>query len=62
MVGIKRNYGLSLWILILLLLVAPLTACGLQAEVSPDFQETEETGEEVGARQQLRVSRRTGLL
>ena len=53
MVGIKRLYGLSLWILILLLLVAPLTACGLQAEVSPDFQETEETGEEVGAGEEL---------
>ncbi len=53
MVGIKRNYGLNLWILILLLLVAPLTACGLQAEVSPDFQETEETGEEVGAGEEL---------
>ena len=53
MVGIKRNYGHSLWILILLLLVAPLTACGLQVEVSPDFQETEETGEEVGAGEEL---------
>ena len=51
--GIKRYSGLGLWILILLLLVMPLAACGLQAEVSPDFQETEETGEEVGAGEEL---------
>ncbi len=61
MVGIKRLYGLSLWILILLLLVAPLTACGLQAEVSPDFQETEETGEEVGAGEELQWDSRPEL-
>ena len=48
MVGIKHLYRPGLWILILLLLVAPLTACGLQAEVSPELQETEETEEEVG--------------
>ncbi len=46
--GIKRLYGLSLWILILLLLVAPLAACGRQPEAPPDVAETEEIGEEVG--------------
>ena len=53
MVGIKRLYGLSLWVLVLFLLVTLLAACGLQAEVSPDFQETEETGEEVGEGEEL---------
>ncbi len=53
MVGIKRNYGLSLWIIILLLLTMPLTACGSQPEETPDIQETEETGEDVGEGEEL---------
>ncbi len=53
MVGIKRNYGLSLWIIILLLLTMPLTACGSQPEETPEIQETEETGEDVGEGEEL---------
>lgn len=53
MVGIERSYGLSLWIIILLLLTMPLAACGSQPEETPDIQETEETGEEVGEGEEL---------
>jgi hypothetical protein len=53
MVGKKRNYGLSFWILILLLLIVPLAACGSQPEETPDIQETEETGEEIGEGEEL---------
>jgi hypothetical protein len=53
MVGIKRLYGLSFWVLILLLLIMPLAACGSQPEETPDIQETEETGEEIGEGEEL---------
>ena len=53
MVGKKSLYGLGLWILILLLLIMPLAACGSQPEETPDIQETEGIGEDVGAGEEL---------
>ena len=53
MKGIKRLYGPCLWILILLLLVTTLAACGRQPEAAPDIQETEGIGEGVGAAEEL---------
>ena len=46
--GIKRLFRFSLWILILLLLVTALAACGRQPETIPDIQETEGTEEGAG--------------
>ncbi len=51
--GIKCFSGLGFWILILLLLVTPLGACGSQPDASPDTQETEEIGEVVGDGEEL---------
>ena len=51
--GIKRLFGFSLWILILLLLAITLAACGRQPEAVPDIQELEGTEEDAGERTEL---------
>jgi cyclophilin family peptidyl-prolyl cis-trans isomerase len=51
--GIKRLFGFSLWILILLLLATTLVACGRQPEAVPDIQELEGTEEDAGERKEL---------
>jgi len=51
--GIKRLFGFSLWILILLLLATSLAACGRQAEAVPDIQELEGTEEDAGESKEL---------
>ncbi|MGB2894609.1 MAG: peptidylprolyl isomerase [Anaerolineales bacterium] len=61
MEGIKRLYGSCLWILILLLLVTTLAACGRQPKAAPDIQETEGIGEGEGAEKELRWDSPPGL-
>ncbi len=50
---IERIFGFRLWLLILLLLVTPLAACGGLPEAVVDIQETEATGDGAGEGKEL---------